>query len=280
MFSLAVIFLVVTTVASGLAENTKCSGEIEAFRKCREAFRESQKSDRQQESAGRQTKVKQCFTSSGCKEPTIDGKNDGKKQQCRKDYGKSIHDLIKPCVQKKLDIVLQEDDHENEKDGWKGFGDLHDELKTFCESEDQRSKTADCLKNSWKSGNSVNKEDREKKREDNFNANCANKRQCLAKISAECQTIFNKTKSARCDCAKSEVAPKSDSLNNQLQSCIGGTPRPGKDGKSESFTDRFVKISCDFINKEDKCSKPYQPNSHENGWKGKGKGSGRGGNRS
>lgn len=98
------------------------------------------------------------------------------------------------------------------------------------------------------------------------------------RMSPDCQAIFNKTKSARCDCAKSDVAPKAESLNQQLQSCIGGTPRPDKDGKKESFADRIVKRSCNDVNEGDKCDKPYQPHNQQHGGKGKGKGKGKGGN--
>jgi len=276
------VFLLASIVALGYAENTKCSGEIETFRKCRETFGEAQKASHQQEQSERQAKVKQCFTSSGCKEPSSDGqgkgkgKGDPKKQQCHKDFSKSVHDLMKPCIQKKLDIVLQEEDHKDDHHGKGGFGGGFFDLKTACTTDDQRNKTKACLKSLHDSGKD-GKDDREKKGEERFNANCGNKRQCLAAMSADCQTIFNKTKSARCDCAKSDVAPQVDSLNKKLQSCVGGTPRPDIDGKKESFADRFVHRACE--DKEDKCSKPYQPHTGEHSWKGKGgHGSGKGKN--
>jgi len=280
MFRVASIFLLASIVALGYAENTKCSGEIETFRKCRETFGEAQKASHQQEQADRQSKVKQCFTSSGCKEPSADGsssgkgKGDPKKQQCHKDFAKSVHDLMKPCIQKKLDIVLQDEEHKDDKHGKGGFGGGFD-LKSACTSDDQRNKTKACLKSLR---GDQDQAARDKKGEERFNANCGNKQQCLSAMSSGCQTIFNKTQSARCDCAKSDVAPKADSLNKQLQSCVGGTPRPSKDGKQESFSDRFVHRACE--EHEDKCSKPYQPHTEGHGGKGKngGHGSWKGGN--
>lgn len=59
--------------------------------------------------------------SSGCKEPTPSegqgkgkgkGKGDPKKQECHKSFSKSVHDIMKPCIQKKLDIVLPEENHQ------------------------------------------------------------------------------------------------------------------------------------------------------------------------
>lgn len=62
MFRVASIFLLASIVALGYAENTKCSGEIETFRKCRESFVQAQKASHQQEQSERQAKMKQCFT--------------------------------------------------------------------------------------------------------------------------------------------------------------------------------------------------------------------------
>lgn len=57
--------------------------------------------------------------------------------------------------------------------------------------------------------------------------------------------------------AKSEIASKSDSLNHQLQSCLGGTQRWTKDEKEEIFTNGFVQRACTDLNKQDKCNKSY-----------------------
>lgn len=56
-----------------------------------------------------------------------------------------------------------------------------------------------------------------------------------------------------------------------MQSCFGGTSRPNNDEKTESIVDRYVERAC--RTKTDKCSKPYESNSGEHGWKGKGEGS-------
>lgn len=65
----------------------------------------------------------------------------------------------------------------SEQHGHGGFGGGFD-LKSACSTDEQRNKTKACLKGLHGNGG---QDDREKKGEERFNANCGNKRQCLAK---------------------------------------------------------------------------------------------------
>lgn len=77
-------------------------------------------------------------------------------------------------------------------------------------------------------------------------------------MSPECQAIVNKTKSATCDCAKSDLAPKADYLNQQFMSCTSGTPRPNKNSGKRNFADGLIRMVCNDFNNDDPCSKPFQ----------------------
>jgi hypothetical protein len=268
--TVVVLIFVAINTQLVLTENTKCSKEFETLHKCRKLFRETQNAIREKQRIDEQSKINKCFTSSGCNQLVANGSNDesDNSDHCKRNFTTSVHQLIKPCMLKHLNVSVKDVDQDTFKHGSGGYEDhslFFSELTHFCLNDDQRNKTKACVGALPGSGVFMSRGDREKRDKERFNLECENKRECITKMSKDCQTIFNKTKSVRCDCARSEVTPKTDSLGKQLISCLDVTSSPA-DGDSErgfnafssTFIEMFVDHICANVNQEDLCNKPYQ----------------------